>query len=102
MYNVHAIEIIHTQTLSHLPATCIAVVALREDDSVECIVEFDIHLHARSIALYVELGDLWNDTKYVADHGKLCSWKQAKRKESLESIDQSRYASASVAWVVTM
>lgn len=45
--------------------------ALGEDDAVEFTVEFNIHLHSRSVTLDIEPGDLWHGAKYIADDAKL-------------------------------
>lgn len=56
---------------AHLPAAGIAVVALGEDDAVKGVVELDVHLHARPVALDVQSGDGRHDAKDVADDAEL-------------------------------
>ena len=63
---------------AHLPAAGIAVVALGEDDAVEGVVELDVHLHARPVALDVQSGDGRHDAKDVADDAELVKKRREK------------------------
>jgi len=45
--------------------------ALREDYSIERVVEFDVHFHARPVALHIETGDLGHHAEHITDDAEL-------------------------------